>query len=277
MKARCAPKAAPPCRPFTTRTASSIRETRRGREAPANGRPSPGTRPMMRSSTVATYSAKATWTVWRPAETLTTPSIPRLRSWDPRPTRWCLCRAASSTAKRNSRIAGLKTAYGTVNSRIDHTSICETSHHVGLELCFNGSTPHQAGHHERRNTSSFSGPRPMRPISPCRPWPGSLIFSGSEAANWSLSIPGFRTPRPKPTDWIPILPGTDAAFALGMMHWMMENDRVDKRYLSFPNQKAAGVDGHLTWCDSSYLVRQDNRNYLRPVEAGIRVTKKNMS
>ena len=32
-----------------------------------------------------------------------------------------------------------KSAFGTVNNRLDHTSICETSHHVGLDLCFDGS------------------------------------------------------------------------------------------------------------------------------------------
>ena len=54
-----------------------------------------------------------------------------------------------------------------------------------------------------------------------------------------------------------------------MMRWMMDHDRVDKRYLSFPNQKAAAVDDHLTWSDATYLVRQDNRKFLRPAEAKV--------
>jgi Fe-S-cluster-containing dehydrogenase component len=60
------------------------------------------------------------------------------------------------------------------------------------------------------------------------------------------------------------LTGTDAAFALGMMRWMMNHDRVDKQYLSYPNQKAAETDGQLTWTNATCLVRQDNQQVPAP-------------
>ena len=49
-----------------------------------------------------------------------------------------------------------------------------------------------------------------------------------------------------------------------MMRWMMEHERVDLQYLSFPNAKAAKEGaGHLTWSDATYLVRLDDGKLLK--------------
>ena len=86
--------------------------------------------------------------------------------------------------------------------------------------------------------------------------------------------PRFSNSAAKAHRWVPILPGTDAAFAMGMMRWMIDNDRIDKRYLAFPGKKSSAVDGHLTWSDASYLVRQDTRKYLRPNDIGLKADHK---
>lgn len=54
--------------------------------------------------------------------------------------------------------------------------------------------------------------------------------------------------------WIPIQPGSDAALALGMARWIIENNRYDLKYLTNPNQEAAKVDGEPTWSDATHLV-----------------------
>lgn len=53
---------------------------------------------------------------------------------------------------------------------------------------------------------------------------------------------------------MPIKPGTDAALALGMARWIIENERYDFRYLTNPNQAEAKADGEPTWSDATYLV-----------------------
>lgn len=58
----------------------------------------------------------------------------------------------------------------------------------------------------------------------------------------------------KAHQWVPILPGTDAALALGMARWIIENNRYDERYLLNPNKEAAAADGEPTWSDATYLV-----------------------
>ena len=115
----------------------------------------------------------------------------------------------------------------------------------------------------------FFGTTPYEANFPMQALARKLNFFRERGGKLVIVDPRFSNSAAKASEWIPVLPGTDAAFALGMMRWMMDNDRVDKRYLSFPNQKAAEADGHLTWCNATYLVRQDNRKLLRPADAKI--------
>ncbi|MDP2999642.1 MAG: molybdopterin-dependent oxidoreductase [Bryobacterales bacterium] len=55
--------------------------------------------------------------------------------------------------------------------------------------------------------------------------------------------------------WLPIKPGEDAAFALGMIRWIIENSRYDKRYLENCNKAAATADNEPTWCNAAWLVK----------------------
>ncbi|ALG73619.1 tetrathionate reductase subunit A [Azospirillum thiophilum] len=55
-------------------------------------------------------------------------------------------------------------------------------------------------------------------------------------------------------DWIPIRPGTDGAFAMGIVRWMFENGRIDTSYLAQPNGKAAEAAGEAGWCNATHLV-----------------------
>ncbi|MBP2293317.1 molybdopterin dinucleotide binding domain-containing protein [Azospirillum rugosum] len=56
------------------------------------------------------------------------------------------------------------------------------------------------------------------------------------------------------SNWIPIRPGTDGALVMGLMRWMFENGRIDTRYLSQPNGKAAEAAGEASWCNATHLV-----------------------
>ncbi|MBZ4686482.1 MAG: molybdopterin oxidoreductase, molybdopterin-binding subunit [Clostridiales bacterium] len=71
--------------------------------------------------------------------------------------------------------------------------------------------------------------------------------------------------------WVPILPGTDAALAMGMARWIIENKRFDRRYLENPNKKAAEADGEPTWSDATHLVNLSDpkRPKLKAADLGI--------
>ncbi|MEW5911058.1 MAG: molybdopterin-dependent oxidoreductase [Thermodesulfobacteriota bacterium] len=154
-------------------------------------------------------------------------------------------------------------AFGTVNKRLDHTSICETSHHVGLDLCLHKK------HHIKPDIMNceyiiFFGTSPYEANFPMQALARKLNFFRERGGQLVIVDPRFSNSAAKAARWVPILPGTDAAFVLGMMRWMMEHDRVDLQYLSFPNAKAAKEGaGHLTWSDAAYLVRADDGKLLR--------------
>ncbi|MEF8780073.1 MAG: molybdopterin-dependent oxidoreductase, partial [Haloferacaceae archaeon] len=61
----------------------------------------------------------------------------------------------------------------------------------------------------------------------------------------------------KADNWIPVEPGADAALALGMARWIIENERYDREYLRNPARSAAAEDEEPTWSDATHLVVVD--------------------
>lgn len=76
--------------------------------------------------------------------------------------------------------------------------------------------------------------------------------------------------------WIPIKPTTDSAFAMGMLRWMIENNRINSDFLSSPNLAAAKKKGFNSWTNATHLVIIDSehpsyRKLLRPGDIGLSV------
>lgn len=72
--------------------------------------------------------------------------------------------------------------------------------------------------------------------------------------------------------WVPIKPGTDAAFALGMIRWMLENGRINGSYLAIANQAAATTAGEPNYTNATWLVKIENGRpgkHLRASEIGL--------
>lgn len=55
--------------------------------------------------------------------------------------------------------------------------------------------------------------------------------------------------------WLPNKPGTEAAIALAMIGWIIENQRYDAKYLASANKAAAKAAGEPTWCNAGWLVK----------------------
>jgi anaerobic selenocysteine-containing dehydrogenase len=55
--------------------------------------------------------------------------------------------------------------------------------------------------------------------------------------------------------WIPIKPGEDAALALGMIRWIIENERYSKKFMSNANKAAATESGEKSWTTGPWLVK----------------------
>ena len=73
--------------------------------------------------------------------------------------------------------------------------------------------------------------------------------------------------------WLPNKPGTEAAIALAMIRWIIDNKRFEERYLRNANKAAAGADKEPNWCNASWLVRLDKEGkpggLLRASEVGL--------
>ncbi len=70
----------------------------------------------------------------------------------------------------------------------------------------------------------------------------------------AVADPRFSKLASKAKYWLPLKPGTDAAVALAMIRWILENDRHDKTFLASANAAAAKAAGEKSWSNASWLV-----------------------
>lgn len=74
--------------------------------------------------------------------------------------------------------------------------------------------------------------------------------------------------------WLPIKPNTDGALVMGMIRWILENQRYDESFLRQPNQTAAKAAGEVGWSNATHLVivEQDHPKageFLRASDLGL--------
>jgi tetrathionate reductase subunit A len=77
-----------------------------------------------------------------------------------------------------------------------------------------------------------------------------------------------------PGSWVPVKPGTDAAFAMGMTRWILENKRYDAKFLANANKAAAAADKEPSWSNGPWLVKIGKDGapgaFLRASEIGLK-------
>jgi anaerobic selenocysteine-containing dehydrogenase len=75
-------------------------------------------------------------------------------------------------------------------------------------------------------------------------------------------------------DWVAVKPGTDAAFAMGMTRWILDNAKYDAKFLANANKAAAAADGEASWSNGPWLVKLGKDGapggFLRASEIGLK-------
>ncbi len=161
----------------------------------------------------------------------------------------------------------LKGGFGSINW-YEHTTICEQSHHIAYKQVSNqyvqgkwdkGKTHFKPDALNAEfilffGTGAFEanfGPTNM----------AEKITEGLLSGRLRVAVvdPRLSKTAAKAWKWVPIKPGTDAALALGMIRWILEEERYDRRYLENANRAAALADGEPTWSNASWLVRLEER------------------
>lgn len=170
-------------------------------------------------------------------------------------------------------------SFGTVNKRHDHTSICETSHHIGYAI----ATGHGAFGASAKDKGSTDLPNcefvlwfGSDPMSANFPFVGqSRKLSDMLARGGKLAVvdPRCNVAASKADWWVPIVPGTDAALAMAIARVIIDGSSYNADFLQRPHDGAANPTGELNTTDATYLVKIDGighpYGYLRADEAGI--------
>ncbi|HLE41283.1 MAG TPA: molybdopterin-dependent oxidoreductase, partial [Nitrospirota bacterium] len=69
--------------------------------------------------------------------------------------------------------------------------------------------------------------------------------------------PRFNKSAAKAHRYMPINPGTDAAFFAGLIQWIVKNKKFDAKYLANANKAAAKAANEPTWSNAALLVKLD--------------------
>ncbi|MBI4083039.1 MAG: molybdopterin-dependent oxidoreductase [Candidatus Lambdaproteobacteria bacterium] len=171
-------------------------------------------------------------------------------------------------------------SFGSVNF-IEHTTICEQSHHIA----------YQQMTHQYKDGKWADGKTHMKPDAMNAEFilyfgtgfveanfgPTPMIEKVTDGlASGRLKVavvdPRLSKSAAKAWKWLPIQPGTDAALALAMTRWIIENGRYDAAYLKLANQAAAKAAGEPTWSNATHLVRMESDGpgkLLRATDLGI--------
>jgi anaerobic selenocysteine-containing dehydrogenase len=180
-----------------------------------------------------------------------------------------------------------KHGWGTANYGLSHTSICEVSRHVANELITwdpKGSknsmgAGRSIGWQPDILSSEhiiFFGANPLEADFPMVGMARNLMQFKRNGGSYVVVDPRFNNTAAQAHQWVPIIPGTDAALAMAMIKYIINDTGYDARYLENTNKAAADADGEPTWTDSTYLVGTftDNdgnqfQRYITAKEAGI--------
>jgi anaerobic selenocysteine-containing dehydrogenase len=161
-----------------------------------------------------------------------------------------------------------KNCFGTANYRHDHTSICEVSHHAGLDLVTDFKKHHFKPDILNSDYLIWFGTRPLEAGFPMQALSGMISDFLARGGRMVTVDPVFSNTAARSHQWLPIKPGTDAALALGMARWIVDNGRYDDAFLT---NTAAEVNGESAYSDATFLVRLDTGEFKRDAVGEIQV------
>ncbi|MFV1959635.1 MAG: molybdopterin-dependent oxidoreductase, partial [Planctomycetota bacterium] len=169
-------------------------------------------------------------------------------------------------------------SFGTTNKRHDHTSICETSHHVGYEIAQGngafGTKPKDKASTDLANCEFvlWFGSDPLSANFPFNAQARKLIDMLKGGGKLAVVDPRCNVAASKADWWLPIIPTTDAALALAIARDIIDGSRYNTAFLQRPYDGAANPSNELNGTDATWLVKIEGgrpTGYLRSDEAGL--------
>lgn len=156
-------------------------------------------------------------------------------------------------------------AFGTVNIS-NHGSYCGQSYRVGTAAALGDlqAMPHGKPDWQNSRFGLFIGTAPAQSGNPFQRMGRELAEARSRSENayqyvvvspilpMSSSHAAGQNNR-----WLPILPGTDLALVMGMIRWIIENERYDAKFLAQPGPAAMEAAGEAWWGNATHLLIND--------------------
>ncbi len=174
-------------------------------------------------------------------------------------------------------------AYGTTNAH-GHTTVCQGSlYFTGKAMSEQyidgkwqgGSKFYWQGDVGNSEFIIFVGASPFEGnYGPPLRSPRITTNAINNGMKFAVVDPRFSKTAAKAWKWLPGKPGTEAAMALALIQWIIDNNRYNRTYLSAVNEIAANDHGDPTWTEAAWLVKLDDDgnpgNLLRASEIGLR-------
>ncbi|RMF82268.1 MAG: twin-arginine translocation signal domain-containing protein, partial [Planctomycetota bacterium] len=115
-------------------------------------------------------------------------------------------------------------SFGTVNKRHDHTSICEASHHIGYGFATGGAKSKGSTDLPNCEFVLWFGSDPMAANFPFVAQSRKLMDMLKKGGKLAVVDPRCNVAASKANWWLPIIPGTDAALALAIARYIIDNE-----------------------------------------------------
>lgn len=152
----------------------------------------------------------------------------------------------------------VKSSMGSIN-RIGHTDICGLGFRMGnFAFTDKKEVELKADPWEAEYILVF-GANIYEALQPGINTYGAAVAKRSSEGKIKFAIvdPRAQNASTHAEDWVPIKPGQDGAFAMGMMRWLIENEAYDKEFLMAPNLDAASAKEYSCYVNATHLVIDD--------------------
>ncbi|MEX0800878.1 MAG: molybdopterin-dependent oxidoreductase [Dehalococcoidia bacterium] len=175
-----------------------------------------------------------------------------------------------------------KDAFGSANAH-GHTTVCQGSlYFTGKAMSeqfvegkfINGKKFFWQADQESAEFMIFVGVNPFE-ASQSPPLRARRITAGLADGGLKYVVVDPRLSRTaaKAWKWLPSVPGNDAAIALALIRWVIENGRFDAEFLTAANKAAAAAADEPSWSNATWLVKMDENGepgkFLRASEIGL--------
>ncbi|WP_284335847.1 tetrathionate reductase subunit A [Comamonas sp. NoAH] len=156
-------------------------------------------------------------------------------------------------------------AFGTVNVA-NHGAYCGQSYRVGTAAALGNipGMPHGKPDWKNSRFGLFIGTAPAQAGNPFQRQGRELAEARSreeQTYTYVVVSPVLPTSSSHASGdnnrWLPIKPATDLALVMGMIRWILDNERYDAQFLSQPGPAAMAAAGEASWSNATHLLIND--------------------